>query len=214
MGALFLLVQAELCPSNNDLNLVGDIQRHHLVNAQRTRHTVDDGEHVRTEAGLQLGVFVQVVQHHTRYGVALELDDDTHAPLQVRFVINRGNALQTPVLDLIRDVGNHAVRVDLVRQLSDDNRLTSALLLNRGHTAHANRATAGGVGLLDALIADNLGGSWEIRALDALHDRIQRGLFIRFRVVQAPVDGIRDLTQVVRRDVGGHTDGNTAGTVH
>ena len=93
MGTLFLLVQAELGPSDNDLNLVGDVQRHHLVNAQRTRHTVDDGEHVRTEAGLQLGVLVQVVQHHTRHGVALELDDDAHAPLQIGFVINGGNAL-------------------------------------------------------------------------------------------------------------------------
>src|SRR5699024_11749058 len=101
-----------------------------------------------------------------------------------------------------------------VLYLGDDDLLPVALLLDGGDAAHAAGAAARGVGLLDALVADNLCGGGEVGALDALHDRFEGGLVVGVRVVEAPVDGIRDFAQVVRRDVGGHADGDAAGAVH
>ena len=214
VGALFGLVQAVLGAADDDFDLVVDVEPDHLVDAQGARHAVDDGQHVGAEAGLQLRVLVQVVQHHARHGVALELDDDAHAPLEVGLVVDGGDAGQAAVADLLGDVGDEAVRVDLVRQFGDDDLLPGALLLDGGDAAHADRAAAGGVGLLDALVADDLAGGREVGALDEAHDRLEGGLVVGLRVVQAPVDGRADFAQVVRRDVGGHADGDAAGTVH
>ena len=64
---------------DDDVELVVDVMPDQLVEAQRAGHAVDDRQHVGAEAGLQLGVLVEVVQHHLGHGVALELDDDPHA---------------------------------------------------------------------------------------------------------------------------------------
>ena len=53
----------------------------------------------------------------------------------------------------------------------------------------------------------------EVRALDPFHARREGLLLAGIRVVQAPVDRLGDLAQVVRRHLGGHTDGDTARAV-
>ena len=64
---------------DDDVELVVDVEPDQLVEPQRAGHAVDDRQHVGAEAGLQLGVLVEVVQHHLGHGVALDLDDDAHA---------------------------------------------------------------------------------------------------------------------------------------
>lgn len=64
---------------HDDIELVVDVQADQLVQAQRARHTVDDRQHVGAEAGLQLGVLVEVVQHHLGDRIALELHDNSQA---------------------------------------------------------------------------------------------------------------------------------------
>lgn len=59
--------------------LMLDPQRDELIQAQRARHIVDDGQHVAAEGVLQGGVLVQVVHHDARLGVALQYDDDPQA---------------------------------------------------------------------------------------------------------------------------------------
>ena len=53
----------------------------------------------------------------------------------------------------------------------------------------------------------------EVRRLDPFDHRGQGGLFIGVMVVQAPVHPSANSAQVVRRDVGGHTDGDAARAV-
>ena len=69
------------------------------------------------------------------------------------------------------------------------------------------------VGVVDALGPDDQTAGWgKSGPFDPFHARRQR-LFVGLVVLQAPVDGLGQLPQVVRRDVGGHPDRDTAGTV-
>lgn len=53
----------------------------------------------------------------------------------------------------------------------------------------------------------------EVGSLDALHDGREGGFLVRLEVLERPVDGLGNFTQVVRRNVGSHTDGDAVGTV-
>ena len=193
---------------------MGDVVAQHLVEAQGARHAVDDAQHVGAEVRLQLGVLVQVVEHHARHGVTLEGDDDAEADAVGGLVVDTRDAGELAGGDLLSDVGDHVVRVDLVRQLGDDDGLAVARLLDRGDAAHADGATAGGVGVLDALVTDDETRGREIGALDVVHARLESLLLVGLRVAEQPVDRVGEFVEVVRRDVRRHTDRDTAGAVH
>ena len=214
MGALLGLVQAVLGTANDDLDLVLHVVAQHLIQAEGARHAVNNGEHVGTEGGLQLGVLVEVIEHHAGHSVALKGDHDAHAHAVGGLILNLGNARNLAAGHGLRDIGDEVIRVDLERQLGDHDGLAGSRLLDGGHTAHADGAAAGGVGILDALITHNEASGGEIRALDAFHAGFQRSLFIGVWVIQHPVDGLGQLVKVMRRDIGGHTHGNAARTVH
>ena len=76
VGALLGLVEQVLGAPDDDLDLVRDVQTHEMVQRQRPRDAVHDGQHVGAERRLQLRVLVEVVQHHLGHGVTLERDDD------------------------------------------------------------------------------------------------------------------------------------------
>ena len=156
----------------------------------------------------------QVIEHHAADGVALQGDDDAHADAVGGLVLDLGDARNLAAGNLLRNRGDEVIRVDLVRQLGDDDGLAGAGLFDGGHAAHANGAAAGGVGIVNALVADDLPGRREIGALHPLHNGLERVFLARVRVVQKPVDGLGELTQVVRRDVGSHAHRDAAGAVH
>ncbi|SLE65649.1 Uncharacterised protein [Mycobacteroides abscessus subsp. massiliense] len=104
--------------------------------------------------------------------------------------------------------------VDLVRQLGDHQRRSAlGVFLDLGHTPHADGTTAGGVSVVNTLCPNDQSRCREVGTGDLFADRLESGFLIRLVVVQRPVDGFGQLTQVVRRHVGGHTDGDTARTV-
>ena len=105
---------------DDDLDLVGDPVPDHLVEAQRPRHAVDQREHVGAERVLQLGVLVQVVQHDLGDGVALEHDHQPLAGPAAALVVDVGDTGDPAVLGQLGDLDGEVVRVDLVRQLGDD----------------------------------------------------------------------------------------------
>ena len=70
VGAGLRVVQPVLGPPLDDLDLVGDPVGDELVEPERTRHVVDQRQHVAAERVLQLGVLVEVVQHHPGLRVA------------------------------------------------------------------------------------------------------------------------------------------------
>ena len=80
-------------------------------------------------------------------------------------------------------------------------------------SAHPDRTAARGVSVVDPLRSNDQTVGREVRPLDPLADRGQRGFLVGLVVLQAPVDGLGELPQVVRRDVGGHADRDAAGSV-
>src|SRR5699024_2816077 len=175
--ALFSFIQAVLGTANNDLDLVSHVVAQHLIDTQGAWHAINDGEHIRAEGSLQLGVLVQVVEHHARYGITLERNNNAHAYAVRRFIFNLGNTSDLAVGHGLRDIGDQVIWVDLVRQLRNNDSLAGGLLFNGAHPSHADRTTAGGVRILDAAITDYQTVGWEVCALHKLHAGFQRFFF-------------------------------------
>ena len=66
-------------PAHDDVFLVRDVVVQHLLEREHARHAVHERQHDGAEAHLQLRVLVQLVEHHLRNGVLLEVDDDVDA---------------------------------------------------------------------------------------------------------------------------------------
>ena len=71
------LVQPVLAAPRDDLDLVADVHLERHAQVQQPRHAVDERDHVRGEVRLHRRVLVELVQHHLRVRVALEVDDET-----------------------------------------------------------------------------------------------------------------------------------------
>ena len=207
---LFGLPQPVAGAPDDDVDLMLDVQADHLVQAQRSRNTVHDREHVHAETGLQLAVLVEVVQHHLGHGVTSQGDHDLHADTVRRLVVDPADALELSLVHLFGDRQDHVVGIHLVRQLGDDEGGGTLVLFDPHHASHTDAAPAGGVRVADALAADNQSGGWEVGSLDAFHAGFEGALLVGLVVVECPEDGVGDLTEIVRRDVGGHTHRDAA----
>ncbi len=207
------LAQPELGAPLDDLDLVLDPVPDERVDRQGARHPVDQRQHVGAEVVLQLGVLVEVVEHDLGHRVALEHDDEALAGAAGRLVADVGDAGQAAVLDQLGDLLRERVGVDLVGQLGDHEALPALDLLDLDDRAHDDRATAGAVGVLDALAAEDERTGGEVGAGDPGEHRVERLVAGGVRVGEQPLGGVGDLTQVVRRDVGGHADRDAGAAV-
>ena len=210
--ARLLLGQLELRAAHDDLALVRDVGVQHLDQRQRARHAVDQGHHVDAERGLHRRVLVELVQHHLGVDRALELDDQAHAA-PVGLVAQVGDLGDLLLAHELGDLGDEAVvaaLLDRVGQLGDDQRLLALVdLLDVGLGADLDLAAAGLVGVADARAAHDDAGGREVRALDVGQQLVERDR----RVVQEGDRRADDLFEVVRRDVGGHADGDAGAAV-
>ena len=112
-------VQPVLGAATDDLDLVGDPVGDELIEPQGSRHVVDQGQHVAPERVLQLGVLVEVVQHHPRLGVPLEHDHQLLPGPRRGVVADVGDPVDLAGVDQLGDLEGQVVGVDHVRQLGD-----------------------------------------------------------------------------------------------
>ncbi len=158
------LAEAVAGPPLDDLDLVADPVGDELVDRQRARHPVDEGEHVGREVGLQLGVLEQVVEHHAGDGVALEHDHQPLAGAVGGVVTDVGDALHPAEVGELGDLQREVVGVDHVGQLGDDQAgAAPAVFVDLDDGPLGDRAAAGAVGLLDALVARRSARRWGSR---------------------------------------------------
>src|SRR5699024_1839873 len=183
------------------------------VQAQGARYAVDQGEHVRPEVLLQLGVLVQIVQHHLGHRIALEHNDQSLSGAPGSLVPDIGDAGDPPVAHHLGDARGQVVRVDLVGQFADYQAGAALDLRDLHHGTHGDRAAAGAVGLLDAADAQDLRSGGKVRALDPLQQGCEKFLGGGVRVFQEPVHAVGHFAQVVRGDVGGHAHRDPGGPV-
>ena len=214
VGQALRLGQAEAGAPLDDVDLVGHPVADELVDGQRARHAVDQRQHVGAEVRLELGVLEQVVEDDPRHRVAPEHHDETLAGAAGRVVANVRDALDLAGVGQLGDLQGEVVGVDHVGELGDRQAGAAlGVLVDLDDRALRHRPTAGAVGLLDALTADDQRAVGEVGTLDPLDQRVLELLAGGVGVVERPARSVGDLTQVVGRDVGGHPDRDPGGAV-
>ena len=166
-----------------------------------------DHVHVDPEAFLQIGGRKQVT--HQLLDVDPVAARKHHDPGRVGVVGLVADVLQPRQLfgpHLVGDLLDHLARRDLVRQARDDDRVGLALV----HRAGTHAADAGLVHLQQVgARGDDLGAGGVIGAPHVLA-QVRGG---SVRIIQQPDARADHFAQVVRREIGGHADGNAGGAV-
>ncbi len=133
-----------------------DEQLDDLQQVQHTRPAAGDGQQRDAVAHLQLGVFVEIIEHHVRQFAALEFDHDSHA-IAIRLVTQIRNAFELLVAHERGRVGDQGGFIDLVRNLGDDDRHAIALLVffEGRFATHHDAAAAFAIRAMDAGATDD-----------------------------------------------------------
>ena len=211
---LFLrLTQTVTGTTNDNVHLVIHPVTHKRVQGRGTRHTINNGEHIRGEVLLQLGVLVQVIQHNLRGSITLEHNHQTLTGTTRSLIAQIRDAGDLTVLDELSNLNRQVIRVRLVRQLGNHQAGATVDFLHVDHRAHGDRAAASTVRILNTLGTQNLCTGREVGALNARHQSIQQLIIGGVRVLQEPLHTLGNLTQVMRRNIGRHTHSNTRRTV-
>ncbi len=209
MRALLRLIQLELRASHHHGIAMGNEVLHDLLQREDLRPAVHQRQHDHAKGCLQLRVLVQIVQDHFRIRVTAEVDDDAQT-VAVRFVPDVGDVLEFFLVDHVRDLFDQVRLVHLIRNLRDNNALPVVLSGFDGCAgAHHDASASGGVCAFDPFVAVDDAARRKIRRLHELH----QALVVQTIVLDqrdAPVD---DFSDVVRGDVGGHADGDSARAV-
>jgi hypothetical protein len=222
VGSSLRLAEFELRAAAHDVAPELDEALDQFEQRQHARPAVDDRQHDDAERGLQRRVLVQVVQHDVGQFAALQLDHDPHA-LTVGLVADVRDALERLLAHQIGNALDQLGLVDLVRDLGDDDCLAIAATAERldfAARAHDDRAATGRVRRGDAGPTDEDAASGEVRAGDVLgqpapllvaRQRLRAAFLVHREGLLGVGNGddpVDDLGEVVRRDVGGHADGD------
>ena len=187
-----------------------EVEKHlkHFAEGEQDRLTVHQRQHVSAEIALQRRQLEQVVQHHLGVSVATQFHNDAHA-VAIALVADVGDALQLLVVDQVSDALDQRRLVGLVRQLRDDHgipiRTTGGLdRLDSGDTSHGDRTATAQIGLPNPLAAKDLTAGGEVGSWDQLDQFLIRDL----RVLNQRQQAGDQFIEIVRRDVGGHANGD------
>src|SRR3974390_161403 len=203
--ALFSLLELEDGARANAVVAMFNEELDERDQPQFTRLPTDDGKQDHAEGFLHLRVFEKIVEDELRFFAALQFDDNAHAFAR-GFIAYIGNTFQFFRLDKFRDPFNEACLVDLIRNFGNDDAFAIfAVFFNSGFGPHGEAATSGLICRQNAFAPGDVGPRGEIRTGDQLHDFLERGV----RLFDEENSGVNDLAEVVRRNVGGHADGDT-----
>jgi hypothetical protein len=151
----------------------------------------------------------ELVEHHIRRRVALEINDDADA-LAAGLVANVRDALDPLVLRGFGDLFDQTVLAGLVRDFGEHDRAAvAAPFLDDVARTHDDRAAPGAIGGARAGLAQDQRAGREIGCGDDLHQLFERDQ----RIVHRRKAGAQHFAEIVRRDVGRHADRNAARTV-
>ena len=205
------LAQFEDGTTCHDFTTVRKEAHQHLLQVQEARLAIDQCHHVHAEGILELRLLVQIVQHHFRNDVALELNHHAHAGF-VRLILNVRNAFDLLFVDQLGNLFEQGALVHLIRQLVDDDRLLVALfqIFDVRASAHHHTAAASVVAIAHTGNAVDEAGGREVRRRNDVDQLINR----HFRIGQQRQTAIDHFIEVVRRDIGRHADRDTRRAVN
>ena len=208
--AVARLAQLELRAPPHNLHAVLDKTPDDLEQAQLARLPVHDGQHDDAEAGLELGVLVEIVEDDFGLLAALQGEHDAHA-VAVAFVARLVHALEFFLVDEAGHVLDEPGLVHLVGNLGDHNLLVVfAGALDGRLGPQLDLPASPGVCLQDPLPPEDKPAGGKIRPLHELQDLRQR----RAGVLDHVDGGVDDLPQIVRRNIGRHAHRDARRPVH
>ena len=202
MCAGFCLVEVELRAAGDHLEAVVDEALEHLFEVHYARFAVVDGEHDGAEGGFHLCVFVDGVEHYARHGGSFEFDYQADA-FFAGLVADVGNAVEHLVAHQVNHFLNQQGFVQRIGDLGDDDAgFTVIIFFDFGFAAHFDFAAAGGVEVADRAETMDHAAGREVGAFDVFA-KVFDGCF---RVVDQVNGSVYHFAEVVRRNVGGHSD--------
>ena len=165
--ARFGLSQLEFDAAADHLAAEVDEELNDFDQAEHPRAPRHDRQRDDAEGLLQLGVLVEIVQHHLADFAALQLDDDAHA-VAIRLVAQVGDAVDRLFAHQLRDALEQAGLVQLIGDLVDDDLLAIAFLRRFDFRLRADLdgAAAGEERFVDAAPADDLPAGGEVGTRD------------------------------------------------
>ena len=204
MGSGFGLREIKARPSDDHLAPVIEEDGEGALQVQHDGLVVHHGQHIDAEGRLEGRVLEEGVGNDVRDGALFEIDDHADA-VAVGLIAQVGDALDLLLVHERGDALHHDGFVHAVGDLIDDEGLQPLLPLLDPHApADADAAASGMVGLIKPLAGVDFTLCREVRALDELHEVVNRGL----RIVEQGGQGVAELAQIVRGDVGGHAHGD------
>ena len=197
--------------AGDDLPAMAEEGLKHFLQVEDLRLPIHEGHAVDPEDRLQLGLGVEVVQHHFPGLPPAQLNDHPKAVL-VRFVPELADPLDALFLHQLGDLLDEPRLVQHVGQLGDEDRFPIRLLIHEHFrpSAHIDATAAGFIGLHDACAAIDDARRGEVRARDDVHEIVD-GQAV---VVDERDAGVDHFRQIVGRDVRRHAHGNAGGAVH
>src|SRR5262249_20023815 len=140
-----------------------------------------------------------------------QVDDDTGAFPLIGFIVDMSNAFDDLFIHQLAYAIAERVTVDLVRHFRNDDLFPAAGLGVHMQLAAKNDTSSAEVhGCLDTFHAVDDTSCREVGRFDMFDQLFDRNILI-VDVSHTAVDG---LGEVMGHHIGGHTDGNTAGTVY
>ena len=180
-----------------------------VLQAHQFRAAAADGQHVEGKALLRRGVAPQLVEHHFRRGIALEIEHDAYAQA-VGFIAQIRNAFDALVLHRLGDFFHQRVLALLKGDFGEhDGAFVAAAFLHHVARPDADAAAPGFISLLQLAAAQNDAAGGEIRRRNMMHQPFDRDQ----RIIEKSAHRIDDFAQIVRRNVGRHAHRNAAGAI-
>src|SRR5216684_1054732 len=180
-----------------------------LDQAQFARLSVHHGQENHAETFLHGGVLEELVENDLRLGAALQLDDDAHA-VAIAFVADVRNVFDVFVVDQLRDALDQPGLVHLIRNFGDDDGLLVLRNVFDGSLgAHHEAAAPGAVGFENSGTPVDDAGSGEVWSLHVLQNFRE----LRAGIVDERDGGVHNFRQIVRRNLGSHSDRDSVGAV-
>ena len=217
VGPRLRFAQVKRSATLDDGFSVGNVGMNHGGEGQQDGPTVKDPHHVGRVGFLQSTGLEQLIEHSMRIGVVFDLDDDANALLG-GFVADVANAHNHFFVDQIGDLNQHVGLFHLVRDFMDDDAFSLLVVEHFALCTDVEATFSGGVHVGDAVDAVNGCTRGEIRTFHVLHVLFYRDVWFSLRPgfkegVDVEVDRTGHLSEVVRWNAGGHSDGDTVASV-
>ena len=182
---------------------------HYFFERQHARAAVHNRQHIDRERGLQLGMLKEVVQHHLGISVAFYFNHQAHTA-SVRLIADIGNIGNFFIAHQTDNAFNKSRFVYLIRNSRYDNGFAAVFaFFNFRRGLYFYTAVACFKIFVNTFCSADNSTRGEVRPLDNLHHFLGGNI----GVLDVSNNAVADFAQVMRRNIGSHTYGNTGRTV-